>query len=185
MRIGIFGGSFNPPHKKHIKIANELIDKNYVDKVIFVPTGNSYSKRDLIDFEDRYNMLKLLETNNILVSDISREDKYTYEVLDYFNNGTDELFFICGIDNLDNFDKWKRYEYVLEKYKLLVINRSGYSFDIIKDKYNSDNIILANIETENISSSMIREKLNNNEDVSEYVDGKVLKYIKDKKLYEL
>ena len=185
MRIGIFGGSFNPPHNKHIKIANDLINKNYVDKVIFVPTGNSYSKRELIDFNDRYNMLKLLETNNITVSDISKEDKYTYEVLDYFNNGTDELFFICGIDNLENFNTWKRYEYILEKYKILVINRPGYSFDIITENLNTRNIILTDIETENISSTMIREKLNNNEDVSEYVDSKVLKYVKDNKLYEL
>lgn len=39
MKIGIFGGSFNPPHKMHKKIAKVLIKKGYVDKVIFVPTG--------------------------------------------------------------------------------------------------------------------------------------------------
>ena len=46
MRIGIFGGSFNPPHKKHKNIAIELIQKNYIDKIIYVPTGNKYNKKD-------------------------------------------------------------------------------------------------------------------------------------------
>ena len=42
MRIGIFGGSFNPPHKTHLKMVIELLDRGYVDKIIFVPTGNKY-----------------------------------------------------------------------------------------------------------------------------------------------
>ena len=62
IKIGILGGSFNPPHKKHIEIAQKLIDKNYVNKVIIVPTGDNYDRKDnLVQFEHRYNMLKLLE----------------------------------------------------------------------------------------------------------------------------
>ena len=49
MKIGIFGGCFNPPHKMHFKIAEELIMKKYLDKVIFVPTGNFYKKKNLIE----------------------------------------------------------------------------------------------------------------------------------------
>ena len=57
MKIGIFGGSFNPPHKIHQKIANYLVKNNYLDKVIFVPTGSNYEKPYLASEQDRYNML--------------------------------------------------------------------------------------------------------------------------------
>ena len=60
MKIGIFGGSFNPPHKMHKNIALNLIKNKYLDKVIYVPTGNKYNKKDLIDAMDRYNMLKIM-----------------------------------------------------------------------------------------------------------------------------
>ena len=45
MKIGIFGGSFNPPHKMHKKIALDLIKRGYVEKVVYVPTGNKYNKK--------------------------------------------------------------------------------------------------------------------------------------------
>ena len=50
MRIGIFGGSFNPPHNMHKKIMMELLCNEYIDKGIYVPTGDSYNKKDLISF---------------------------------------------------------------------------------------------------------------------------------------
>ena len=46
MKIGIFGGSFNPPHNMHKNIALELIEHGYLDKVIYVPTGDSYEKNN-------------------------------------------------------------------------------------------------------------------------------------------
>ncbi len=65
MKIGIFGGSFNPPHNMHQKIALTLIKKGYVDKIIFVPTGAKYSyKNNLLEPKIRYEMLKLLCQNN-------------------------------------------------------------------------------------------------------------------------
>ena len=61
MKIGVFGGSFNPPHKMHKKIAKNLIKKGYVDKVIFVPTGTKYEyKTNLISNEKRVAMLSLM-----------------------------------------------------------------------------------------------------------------------------
>ena len=89
MKIGIFGGCFNPPHKMHKKIAIELIKKHYLDKVIFVPTGSKYKyKNNLLSDNVRFEMLKLMcEDNNALeVSNYELKDQvvYTYETLDYF-----------------------------------------------------------------------------------------------------
>ena len=71
MRVGIFGGTFNPPHKMHLNIALTLIKNNYVDKVIFVPTGNKYDRKDLNNELDRFNMVNLMfkDYDNLEVSD--------------------------------------------------------------------------------------------------------------------
>ena len=45
MKIGIFGGSFNPPHNMHKNISIELLEKGYLDKIFYVPTGDSYNKK--------------------------------------------------------------------------------------------------------------------------------------------
>lgn len=187
MKIGIFGGSFNPVHNMHINISLELINNGYLDMVIYVPVGNMYNKKDLISFKDRLNMLKLVvsEYNNLLVSDIGndRNYQYTYQVLDYFKGiyNDDDIYFICGSDNLSSFDTWKKYKYILEKYKLLVIKRNGDNIDYILDKYyNISNIIVSNIKEVNLSSTDIRNNIDN---ASYYLDDKVYSYIKKNNLY--
>lgn len=189
MKIGIFGGSFNPPHKVHKKIALDLIEKGYVDKVIYVPTGDNYIKKDLINFYDRLQMVKLIikNNNNLEVSDIGNNNnyKYTYQTLDYFNNNKDEIYFICGTDNLNEFDTWINYKYILENYKLLVIRRNNDDIAKILEKYKEykDNIIITSINQEKISSTIIRNMLKNNENVVEYIEKSVKKYIEKNNLY--
>ena len=59
MKIGFFGGSFNPPSYVHIELAKALINEYNLDKVIFVPVGDYYEKASLISSNHRYNMLML------------------------------------------------------------------------------------------------------------------------------
>ena len=66
MRIGVFVGSFNPVHKGHIKIANYLVDNNYVDKLLIVPTGSYWDKKN-IDVKYRIEMLERYETDRIII----------------------------------------------------------------------------------------------------------------------
>lgn len=183
MRIGIFGGCFNPPHNMHKDIAVNLINKGYLDKVIYVPTGNCYQKKDLIDAKDRYQMLKIMINNNpnLLVSNIEIKNNltYTYQTLDYFQKKykDDKICFICGSDNLNEITTWKNYKYILDNYKLLVIRRGSYN---IKSKFK--NVIIVDIPISNISSTMIRNSLKDNKNYC-YLDQEVQKYIKNKKLY--
>lgn len=184
MKIGIFGGSFNPPHHMHKDIAVNLIHEGYLDQVIYVPTGNCYKKEGLIDAEDRYQMLKLMTSDypNLVVSDVEMQEElmYTYETLDYFREllPHDSIYFICGSDNLDQITTWKNYQYILNQYKLLVVKRET---DKINTKYK--NVILANIPISNISSTKIREELKRHEHVN-HIDYKVKEYIKKNKLYQ-
>ncbi len=188
MKIGIFGGSFNPVHNMHKNISLDLIQNGYLDMVIYVPTGDKYNKKDLVLFKDRLNMLKLMiEGNYVLdISEIGNDDnyQYTYQVLDYFSEiyNDDDIYFICGSDNLKYFDTWKRYQYVLEYYKLLVIKRNGDNIDSILNKYRDyiDNIIIAGIKEMSVSSTNIRGNVDN---ASKYLDEKIYKYIKNNRLY--
>ena len=193
MKIGIFGGSFNPPHKMHKEIAIELIKKHYVDKVIFVPTGSKYKyKNNLLSDKVRFEMLKLMcnDNNNLEVSDYELKDDviYTYETLNYFKNKykDDEIYFICGTDNLSYIDKWKRGEYILSNNKLLVIKRDTSDINTLLDKYKDykDNIIVTDIKENEISSTKIREMIYNNKRVKNYLDKSVDLYIRDNNLYK-
>ena len=191
MKIGIFGGSYNPPHNMHRNIALDLIKSGYLDKVIYIPTGDSYNKKDLINFKDRYKMVELMIENYdcLFISDIGNNEKYkyTYQTLDYFQNKYKdaELYFICGTDNLNEFDTWKEYKYVLENYKLLVIKRNNDDLDSILKKYKGfeQNIVITDVMSKILSSTNIRKNINK-DDVKDHLDKKVYKYIVDKGLYK-
>ena len=192
MKIGIFGGSFNPPHNMHIDIANYMINRHYVDKVVFVPTGSKYTyKNNLIEEEHRYNMLEILSNkdDNIMVSDyeLKSEVVYTIDTLKHFKEEypNDEICFICGLDNFSYIDKWKNGEEILTNYKIVVINRDGNDLEELLVKYDKykDNIIISNMEMKDISSTYIRDNIKEIDKVKEYIDEDVLRYIQENNLY--
>lgn len=191
MKIGIFGGSFNPPHKMHEDIAKYLLNNKYVDKIIFVPTGSKYKyKSNLLSDNIRYDMVKLItdKYENMDVSNYEQKDHvvYTCETLDYFknNNINDEIYFICGTDNLSYVDEWKKGEYLLENYKFLIIRRETDDYDELLDKYSKykDNFICVDLEMNNLSSTNIRNS--NYKDIKNYLDKDVYEYIINNHLYE-
>ena len=191
MRIGIFGGSFNPPHKMHESIAKQLVERDLIDKVIFVPTSNFYPKAGLISDEQRYEMLKLM-TEGKEEYDISKYEfgrlTYTYQTLEYFkhDNPGDEIYFICGSDNLEYIDTWREYEKILGDYKLLVIPRN-HDMEELLNKYSKyrGNIIVAELENNYLSSTLVRDYLKEKdyEKVKEYINENVLNYIIKNNLY--
>lgn len=191
MRLGIFGGSFNPPHNVHKNIALKLIDNKYLDKVIYVPTGDKYKKDGLVSAQDRYNMVEIMikDNPNLLISDYELKNVLTrtFETLDYFKGKypNDDIYFICGTDNLKQIETWKNYEYILYTYKLLVIKRNGDYIEPLLNKYNmyKKNIIITNIKEENLSSTLIRNYLKDDKVDSGLIEQKVLKYIREKNLY--
>lgn len=193
MKIGIFGGSFNPPHKMHYQIGKECMNQGYLDRVIYVPTGNHYKyKNNLLCDQLRYEMLSLLiagETR-MEVSDFELKDHvvYTYETLEYMKKKypNDEIYFICGVDNLSYLDTWKNGQSILENTKLLVIKRDTHNIEPILKKLRKyrNHIVVVNIPLNNISSTIIREKLKKQEDVGDYLPKKIESYIKKHHLYQ-
>ena len=193
MKIGIFGGSFNPPHKMHLNIVEELLNEKVLDKVIIVPTGLHYSyKNNLVSNEHRYNMLKLMTKHNdkIEISDFEFKDEeiHSYDTLEYYKDiyKNDTIYFVCGLDNISYVDKWYKGEYLLNNYKFLVITRDTNNLDEILLKYEKykDNIIITNIKSNTISSSYIRDELKEkNYNLNDYLNQKVIDYIKENNLY--
>lgn len=193
MKIGIFGGSFNPPHQMHKKIAKELIKKGYVDKVIFVPTGIKYEyKNNLVSNDARYTMLALMceNENDMMVSCYEFQEKpvYTYETLDHFKRKypEDDIYFICGTDNLSYMDQWKKGDYILANYKLLIIKRKTDDIGPLLEKYKKyrNNIVITNIREQKLSSTTIRENIKNQKSIKRYVDKKVYQYMMRNHLYD-
>lgn len=184
MKIAVYVGSFNPVHKGHIKVVKKIL-KEYVDKVIIVPTMSYWNKNNLISISDRINMLKLYETKDIVIDKKNNNYEFTYQVLrniqkEYKN---DKIYLVIGDDLLRDFDKWKNISEIL-KYNIIVIKRNNIDESIYK-KYEKYNFIVTNkISSKEISSTIVRNMIvNGNKDVLKYIDLKVYDYIKRNNLY--
>lgn len=183
MKIGVYVGSFNPVHIGHIHIVNYLIDNNYLDKVIIIPTKGYWDKDNLISLDHRINMLKYYENYNIIINNTLNNYDYTYKVLDklkeeYIN---DDLYLIMGADNIINFHKWKNIDSIL-KNKVIVLNRDDINIEEYIDKFNKDKFIIINdFKPINISSTKIRNNYKKNR---EYLDKMVYNYIDEFNLYK-
>lgn len=184
MKIAVYVGSFNPVHKGHIKVVKKIL-KEYVDKVIIVPTMSYWNKNNLISIKDRINMLKLYETKDIVIDNKNNNYEFTYQVLRNIQNEykNDKIYLVIGDDLLKDFDKWKNVSEIL-KYNIIVIRRNDIEESIYK-KYKNYNFIVKNkISSKEISSTIVRNMiLNNNKDVLKYIDLKVYDYIKRNNLY--
>lgn len=184
MKIAIYVGSFNPVHKGHIKVVKKIL-KDYVDKVIIVPTMSYWNKNNLISISDRINMLKLYETKDIVIDTKNNNYEFTYQVLRNIQNEykNDKIYLVIGDDLLKDFDKWKNVSEIL-KYNIIVIRRNDIDESIYK-KYKKYNfIVTSKVSSKEISSTIVRNMIvNDNKDVLKYIDSKVYDYIKRNNLY--
>ena len=182
MKIGVYVGSFNPPHKGHKKIANHLVKNKYVDKVLIIPTSNYWNKTNLVNLEHRLNMLNFFKTDNIIINDTLNNIEYTYQILRELKKDGNEYSLILGADNIIDFHKWNYYEELLEL-ELLIINRDNINVKEHLDKLNKkEKYKIIDIKNIDISSTYIRNKLNN-KTITKYIDKEILEYIKKENLY--
>ena len=195
--IAVFGGSFNPPINSHVFLAKQILEKcNKIEKLIFVPVSTKYQKEELIEDKHRYNMLKIIskKEEKIEVSDIeliTDKQLYTIQTLDFFKDiyKENDIYFVMGTDNLKEVETWKESERLLKNYKIIVLEREDDKLEnIIKDsklltKYENSLIKIDGIDKIFLSSTMIRNKMKNREDVEKFIDTDVLRYIKENELY--
>jgi len=171
--IGIFGGSFDPPHKGHVKISKIALKKIHLKKIYWIITKkNPFKKKPFFSLDARIsksNMaVKKLKNIKILYLDSKIKSSRTINVVNYFIKSKKQknLYLILGADNLLNFHKWTNWKKIVKLVKLVVFSRKGYEKKSKKStvvKYlNKKNIIFINNKLINISSSNIKKKLNEN-----------------------
>ena len=186
MKIGFFGGSFNPPSYTHINLAKKLISEYNLDKIYFVPVGNYYEKSSLIEAKHRYNMLKLAIEDKMDVEKIAIESKVKLYAIDTFEllkekYNKDDIFFIMGSDNFRKMPTWKNYEKLKTNYNIIVIERERKK---IRNENQKNIIEFIPEKLAEIDSTQIREMFKNNEkDVKKYLNPKVYEYIQKNNLY--
>lgn len=197
-KLGVFGGTFNPIHSGHIKAANEALKIMRLDEVIFIPNKIPPHKQMeyKTDEHDRFMMTHLATKNNpnFIVSDIElrREGvSYTYDTIAALKEiyPNDKLFFMAGLESLINY-KWYKLDELLALLEgFLVIKRPGTSVEQFNEMMknseleNADKIRLLEIDTIEISSTQVREKIDKNESLREYLPEEVINYIKKNGLY--
>lgn len=198
MKIGIFGGAFNPVHNGHLNIADAFYEDLKLDKLLLIPTANPPHKSGagLLSGEDRINMLRLAIENKpyeISTIEFERNDKsYTYNTLLELKKLYPEadLFLIIGADQIINFDKWYRYSDILDMVTLCTSARENEEEKqlIIKSAQRlgiQDSFYMSSRAVLRVSSSEIRDKIKNGSDVSKLLPKKVFDYISEKGLYRV
>ena len=184
-------GTFNPVHSGHIKTAKDVLSKLGFSKVVFVPAYIPCHKEVSINSFDRLNMLKLVADNDIEVSDIEfklPKPSYSYrtvqEILKNKKQG-EKVNYIIGFDAFKKIESWKNFEYLKNNVHFIVLKRTGEDrkeIEKLKEK-GFDFEITDSINTIDISSTEIREKVKKGADISGLVDEKVKRYIKENELY--
>ena len=191
MKIGIFGGTFNPVHIGHLITAESVRELYSLDRVVFIPAKMPVHKEleDSIAAEDRFQMVKLAVEDNpcfdVSSVEINRASpSYTiltlHELKEEFPDS--ELFLIIGADSYNSIHTWKDYREILDTVTLIVMKRNR---DEIRNEYaDRGEILIADNPEIEISSTDIRRRIRNNMTVKYILPQKVIEYINSRGLYK-
>ena len=198
MRIGVYGGTFNPIHKTHIEIAVAAMNQYKLDKVYFLVAGTPPHKDTAETVADscRLEMVKLAIAShkNLYIDDreIYRCGKsYSYITFNEYKRDypNDDIFFIMGSDSLLNFKNWVKPEIISSSATILVAPRLGDDLDEINDcikEYKTTfdgDFALIDYQANEISSSFTRAHFYDDDNARSSLDEKVVSYIEDHGLY--
>ena len=197
-RIGIYGGTFSPPHNGHIAAAKAFMEQMWLDFLYVIPTATPPHKEMEVpvDAVHRLEMCRLAfaDVEGVYVSDMEMRRggrSYTVDTLRELTGPDRRLFLLCGTDMMLTLDEWREPEEIFKLSYPVYIRREK---DAILDQkivqkiadYNQKyGKVVRRIVTDPIelSSSSVRERLERGEDVSHLIPVSVEKYIRDNHLY--
>ena len=175
-KIALFGGSFNPPHLGHLAILNYLLDQSF-DEVWVIPVYQHPFGKPLAPFDHRFHMLTLLchHLNKhhyqilTLEKDSQKQPNYTIDTVKTLKSSYPTYHFtiVIGSDQEVELQKWHHIEDLKKEADFFVLPRQGYHTSFLP----------------NVSSSEIREKLKNQEDISAFTTAEIKKYLIEKRVY--
>ncbi|MCM3064869.1 nicotinate-nucleotide adenylyltransferase [Priestia flexa] len=186
-RIGIFGGTFNPPHIGHLIMANEVLFSLKLDEIWFMPSHIPPHKtlKQEIDPNHRLNMLSLATDGyskfRVQSIEFERNDiSYTFDTMCILKETypDNQFYFIIGADMVEYLPKWYNIEELQKLVTFVGVKRPGYE---MKSPYS---ILEVEAPQMDISSSFIRERVKVQGPIDFYVPLSVKHYIEENQLYE-
>ncbi len=197
-RLGIYGGSFSPPHLGHLHAAHQFYDEAALDELIIMPAGRPPHKAldGSATNEDRLTMCRLLfekEHRNIVVSDYEIQKdgaSYTVLTLEHFSSPDTDLFFLCGSDMFLSLDTWHLPERIFALATIFCCSREEDDIAeleakkaFFEEKFGAK-ILLSGSRPLPVSSSELRRKLMLGEDTNGLLAKEIHSYICQKELYD-
>ncbi|MDM5199790.1 nicotinate-nucleotide adenylyltransferase [Fictibacillus enclensis] len=188
-KIGIFGGSFHPPHNGHLLIAQEALSAFSLDEVIWMPANHPPHKQlaSGVSDHDRIELVKAAIQDNAKFSlsliEFEREGpSYTIDTIKELQkkNPDHEYFFIIGGDMLDSLDTWHEIDELSRMVTFIAINRSGHPLNAEHNPYQA---AMLEVPLFDVSSTLIRERVSQGENTTYLIPERVRKQIEVKGLY--
>lgn len=194
MRIGLYGGTFDPIHTGHLIVIENAINYMNLDKVIILPSSNpphkKHKKKTATNIRVEMLAEAIKDNDRIILSTYESTDqtvRYTHETIRYFKKyfPEDEIFYILGEDSFLTIDTWRNYEDILDE-NIIVFTRSNIdsASDLVKKveiiKKDNPNIFLINNLNINISSTLIRGLVKDKKSIK-YLVSDGVKYIIEKR----
>jgi nicotinate-nucleotide adenylyltransferase len=201
-KIGLYGGTFDPPHHGHLIIARSIAEEARLDKVILIPSPRPPHKQqcEITDSNHRLTMLKLAIENETLfeIDDWEMHKKeicYTIDTVNHFQAASpdDTFYWIIGADSLAEIHTWYCFEELISQIPILTAMRGGLDIEAVLstiaphykidqfEKLRSNIIQTPHIE---ISATDIRRRIRNGQSIRYLVTEAVEKYIHQKGLYQ-
>ncbi len=189
LKVGIYGGSFDPIHNGHLITAQSVKEMRELDRIIFIPTFISPHKQDVetTEVDHRVNMLQLAikPIPYFEMSDIELKRKnvsYTVDTLKELSERYKHIELIIGYDNIFKFHTWRQPDEIIRIAKLVVLRRK---LNIPRGKQNKFYRAAAFVKSPfiQISGSVIRRRVSENLPINFMVPEKVQEYILKNKLY--
>ena len=198
LRVGIFGGSFSPPHQGHLISAKRFIEAENLDKLLIIPAHISPGKAKSIDPHHRLEMCRLafaeIEKAEVLDMEICRGGQsYTVDTLTALWREDWELYLLCGTDTALALDTWKKPHELFKLAQFICIPRDHGEIETALAEKNKTyrslyggEVKLLSASPYPLSSTYIREliKSGKKEDYALYLSGEVIDYIEQNGLYQ-
>jgi len=185
-KVGILGGTFDPPHYGHLLIANEVLSTLHLDEIWFMPNQEPPHKKKSksIKNEDRLQMLELAISGNdsfrVETIELDRQGpSYTVDTMKMINAQYSEhqFFFIIGADMIEYLPKWHKIEELINLVQFVGVERPEYNS---RTEYP---VLYVDVPAIDVSSSMIRDRVKSRQTVRYLLPDSVIQYIEEKHLY--
>ena len=189
IRTAIFGGSFNPIHNGHLRLARKIVEQGWVDELWLMvsPQNPLKQQQGLLDEQIRYQLAQIAtkDVEGVEACDFEfhlARPSYTWKTLAALQQAYPDREFslVIGGDNWEIFPRWAHYQEILEQYPLIIYPREGYE---VREEDLPSTAHLIDAPLFPWSSTQIREALKAGGDVSEMLPPSIIPVIKENNYY--